>query len=178
MSVLVVRAQEYLDYVGSEPFIGLPREEIERLHDAIPVLALARADVDEHSHLPLAAYAALHHNYAWITGLDGPGTLGKRVDLRADGPTPTFLDDALHALARHQLQGAGLPSSPCEWRLAGLLNHARQLSLVYVVRLHQRWGSADNGESQLQIRGNSGLRFARAHYDAPSQLIIDHLHAF
>ena len=49
MSVLAVRAQEYLDYVGREPFIGLPREEIERLHDAMPVLALERADVGAYS---------------------------------------------------------------------------------------------------------------------------------
>ncbi len=174
MSVLAVRAQDYLDFVGSEPFIALPREEIERLEDAIPVSALESLVNDDKAHLPLAAYAALHHNYAWVTGLDGQdkqNTLGKRVALHAEATIPAFLDAALHASARRQLESAGLPSLPCEWRLAGLLNHAGQLSLVYVVRLHQRW---ESGET----RGNNELRFHRNDYDAISQVVIDHLHAF
>lgn len=174
-SVLAVLAQEYLDNVGREPFIGLPREEIERLQDVISVEALDRAQLDSQTHLALAAYAAFHHNYAWITGLDGPATLGKQVELTSDGAAPVFLGDALHALARRELERTRIPQLPCEWRLAGLLRQPGQLSLVYVVRLHQRY---DVGSSQLQVRGNNELRFSRDEYDAPSQLIIDHLHAF
>ena len=167
-AVLAVRAQDYLDYVGTDAFMGLPREEIERLHDIIPVRALEQPQQQD---LPLAAYAAFHHNYAWLTGLGGPGTLGKHATLHAEGTAPSFLDDKLHALARRQLEQQGLPEAPSEWRLAGLLNHGGQLSLVYVVRLRQRWDSSE-------VRGNTELRFGRASYDAPSQLIIDHLHAF
>jgi hypothetical protein len=172
--ILAVCAQEYLDNVGREPFIGLPREEIERLHGVISVHCLDRAQLDS-SHLALTAYAAFHHNYAWVIGLDGPSTLGKQVELTAESPTPEFLGDALHALARRALERSDIPRWPCEWRLAGLMNQRGQLSLVYVVRLHQRFAPSS---SQLHVRGNNELRLSRDAYDAPSQLIIDHLHAF
>jgi hypothetical protein len=165
-SFLAVRTADYLREVSAEPFIGLPREELERLHGAIPVLALDHTDP---TCLPLTAYAALHYNYNWLTGLDGTSTLGKRVALQATGEPPLFLDDALHQLARLQLEAADLPVAPSEWRCAGLARDDTQLAVVYVVRLHQRAAG--------HVRGNTELRFERAKYDAISQLLIDNLHA-
>lgn len=166
-SFLAVRAEDYVQHVSPEPFVGLPREELERLYGAIPVLALAQPDP---AGLPLTAYAACHHNYSWLTG---PGSLGKRVTLQATGEPPIFLDEALHALARPQLEATGLPEGPSEWRCAGLLHVDQQLALVYVVRMRQRWDAALSS----RVLGNTELRFARANFDAFSQPLIDHLHA-
>jgi hypothetical protein len=170
-SFLAVQREEYLQHVSPEPFIGLPREELERLHGAIPVLALEQPDS---LCLPLTAYAAVHHNYTWLTGLDGAGSLGKRVALPATGEPPVFLDEPLHKLARQQLEAAALPAEPSEWRCAGLLRDDTQVALVYVVRLRQRPNAAPNSN----VLGNTELRFGRADFDAFSQLLIDNLHAF
>lgn len=169
-SFLAIRAEDYVQQVSPEPFIGLPREELERLHGAIPVLALPEPDP---ACLPLTAYAAIHYNYNWLTGLDGPGTLGKSVKLHAQGDPPAFLDQALHALARPQLQAAGLPHTPSEWRCAGLLRDAHQLALIYIIRLHQR----HEAPASTPVRGNTELQFQRASFNAFSQHLIDHLHA-
>ncbi|HTU60719.1 MAG TPA: hypothetical protein VMF89_19840, partial [Polyangiales bacterium] len=107
--MLAVRTAEYVKQVTPLPFIGLPREEIDRLHGAIEVVASHGAEPEL---LPLTAYAAIHYNYAWLTGLDGPGTLGKRVPLPAAGEPPLFLDDTLLAQARRELESAGLPDAP------------------------------------------------------------------
>lgn len=163
-SFLAVRAEEYVQHVSPAPFIGLPREELERLYGAIPVLALDQLDP---TCVPLTAYAVIHYNYSWLTG---ERSLGQGVALTATGQPPVFLDEALHRLARQQLEAAGLPNAPCEWRCAGLLHDETQLALVYVVRLRQRPDAATSG--------NTELRFARARFDAFSQLLIDHLHAF
>jgi hypothetical protein len=167
-SILAVRAQEYVQQVSALPFVGLPREELERLHGAVAVLALERLDA---GCLPLTAYAAIHYNYAWLTGLDGPGTFGKRVPLYAAGEPPVFLDEALDVLARGQLQAAGLPSAPCDWRCAGVVREQGQLALVYVVRLRQRWVGSE------LTRGNGELQFGRAGFDALGQRLIENLHA-
>lgn len=165
--ILAVRTEEYVQQVTPLPFIGLPREEIDRLLGAIEVLTLDRADADV---LPLSAYAVMHYNYAWLTGLDGPGTLGKRVPLRAAGDeAPLFLDDALLTLARGDLESAGLSDAPCDWRCAGLIHDEAQLALVFVVRLRQR--------PDVRTRGNGELQFGRARYDAFGQLLIDNLPA-
>ena len=172
-AILAVRTEEYVQQVTPLPFIGLPREEIDRLHGAIEVLVLDRADAGA---LPLSAYAVMHYNYAWLTGLDGPGTLGKRVQLRAAGQAPLFLDDALLTLARNELESAGLPDAPCDWRCAGVIHHEAQLALVFVVRLRQRWVEHVDAPS-LRVQGNGELQFGRARYDAFGQLLIDNLPA-
>jgi hypothetical protein len=171
--VLAVRTEHYVQQVSPLPFIGLPREEIERLHGAVEVLALDRVDTN---HLPLSAYAAVHYNYAWLTGLDGPNTLGKRVPLYATGEPPLFLDDALHALARNELEAAGMPSAvPCDWRCAGLLHHDGVLALVYIVRLRQRW--AESTDKNLRVVSNGELQTERKSFDAFGQLLIRNLPA-
>jgi hypothetical protein len=171
--ILAVRTEEYVQQVTPLPFMGLPREEIDRLHGAIEVLALDRADADA---LPLTAYAVMHYNYAWLTGLDGQGTLGKRVQLTAAGAPPLFLDDALLERARQELEASGLPDAPCDWRCAGLIHNEAQLALVFVVRLRQRWIERPDAPS-LRIKGNGELQFGQARYDAFGQLLIDNLPA-
>lgn len=172
-AVLAVRAQDYVQHVTPRPFIGLPREELERLHGAIEVVVHDGTDA---RFLPLSAYAVIHYNYVWLTGLDGPGSLGKRVPLHANAEPPLFLDDALHAHAREELEDAGLPSAPSDWRCAGLIHHASQLALVYIVRLRQRW-TEDPATPHLRVVSNGELQTERASYDALAQHLIDNLPA-
>jgi hypothetical protein len=169
--VLAVRTEDYVQQVSPLPFVGLPREEIERLHGAIDVLALDRPDT---TCLQLSAYAVIHYNYAWLTGLDGPGTLGKRVSLHASGELPLFLGDALHSLARAEIEVAGLPRAPSDWRCAGLIHHEHQLALVYVVRLRQRWAEHD---AALRVVSNGELQTERRSFDSFGQLLIKNLPA-
>lgn len=171
-AILAVRTEDYVQQVTPLPFIGLPREEIDRLHGAIELLALERPDADV---LPLAAYAAIHYNYAWLTGLDGTATLGMRVPLHVAGDPPLFLDEALQALGRAQLEAAGLPNAPSDWRCAGLIHHADQLVLVYIVRLRQRWVGEEG--SNLRVVNNGELLLERARYDALGQLLIENMPA-
>jgi hypothetical protein len=170
---LAVRTEDYVQQVSPLPFVGLPREELERLYGAIEVLAPDRPDA---SCVQLAAYAVIHYNYAWLTGLDGPGTLGKRVTLHASGEPPLFLDDALHALARAELEAAGLPNAPSEWRCAGLIHHDEQLALVYVVRLRQRWVESA-AAPDLRVVSNGELQTERKTFDGFGQHLIRNLPA-
>lgn len=172
---LAVRADDYVQHVSPLPFIGLPREEIDRLHGAVELFAVEGAEAGL---LPLAAYAAIHYNYSWFTGLDGPGSLGKLVPLYAAGEPPLFLDDALLALGRHELEAAGLPRAPCDWRCAGLIHHQGRLALVFIVRLRQRWVDNTEGSAAiLRVVNNGELLFERASYDAFGQLLIQNLPA-
>jgi hypothetical protein len=169
-NILAVRAHDYAQQVSPLPFIGLPREELERLLGAVEVLSLAKP---EPGYLPLTAYAALHYNYRWLAELDGPGSLGKQVPLHTTAEPPLFLDDKLHNLARTTLAAAGLPDVPCDWRCAGIAQHADTLALVYVVRLRQRWE-----QQTLRVISSGELQTDSAAMDPIAQLISQNLSAF
>lgn len=170
--MLAVRTADYLQQVTPLPFVGLPREEIERLYGAVEVLALDRTDP---ACSTLAAYAVVHYNYAWLVGLDGAGSFGKLLPLPAANEAPLFLDDALHMLARSALEPA-LPAAHCDWRCAGLIHHAGQLALVYVVRLRQRWNESAAAPA-LRVISNGELQTERARFDPFGQFLIANLAA-
>jgi hypothetical protein len=171
--VWVIRTQDYLEQVGDQPFIGLPREEIDRLYGAIAVLRLDRVSASrDDTYLPLVTFSALHYNYAWVTR---PHMLGMPAAIPADGEAPVFLDAAYDVFARRELERLFvLP--PCELRLAGLLR-ADQLGLVYIARLRQRDIESRETNAAIRVRGNNELGFARAEFEPWSQLLIDNLHA-
>lgn len=177
--VLAVRAEEYLQQVGAPPFIGLPKEEIERLHASVEVLVLDRATATlDATYLPIRTYSAIHYNYSWLTFVRGPKSLGIGDVVRAEAEAPAFLDRALEAIARREVERAVELQAPCEWRLAGLIRDG-QLGLVYVGRLRQRAVAARNpARDRLQFCGNGELLFDRASFEPWSQLLIDNLQAF
>jgi hypothetical protein len=160
---LAVRSDDYVREVSPLPFIGLPREELERLRGVIEVFSTEHVEPKQ---LCLTAYAAVHYNYAWLSK---GRSLGAHVPLVAAGAAPGFLDHKLDMVAKQALQATTI-QAPADWRCAGLLNHAGQLALVYIVRLHQRPAQRTQGNTELQL--------SRADFDAPSQLLIDNLHAF
>jgi hypothetical protein len=165
-NVLVVRASDYLREVGAAPFIGLPREEIERLHGAVEVLSVSRDQTAaDAGFMPLVAFVVTHHNYTWLTQPGAPRSLGVRAQLATSSEPPLFLDPELKALAVDQVdQGC---------RLAGLVR-GEELGLVYVVRRRERWPEAAD---RSRLLGNGDLRSERAAFDPWSQLLIDNLSA-
>jgi hypothetical protein len=170
--ILVVRAEEYVQQVGSRAFVGLPREEAERLHGCVEVLAIDRGRAAaEPSFLPLLTFTAIHYNYSWLTFEAGPRSLGIRAPLYADGEAPSFLDDALQASAQRAVESAIALGEPCQWRLAGLIQQDA-LGLVYVARLPRRI------ESTLRSSGHGELSMEREQFEPWSRLLIDNLHAF
>lgn len=178
--VLAVRAEEYTEQVGARPFIGLPEEELERLHATVEVLVLDRAQAThDPAYLPLRTFTAIHYNYSWLTFVRSPKSLGIGAWIEAaSGDPPAFLDHAFESVARREIENAVVLQAPCEWRLAGLI-HDGQLGLVYVARLRQRAVEArDPARDRLRFYGNGELSFDRAAFDAWSQLLIDNLHAF
>lgn len=180
-TVLAVRRAEFQSLVRHVPFLALPREEIDRLHAAIEVLA-----VDEHAlrgtteWLALHSYVAVHHNYSWLTfrHQDAQRALLLSADLAAEAPVPLFLDDELVASAQRQVEKALGLNRGCEVRLAGILQTTdgeppiTSIGLVNVARLAAR-GTFEGADNY----GNFELRRARSQFDRRSQVIIDHLDA-
>lgn len=84
--VLAVRAEAYVQQVGARPFIGLPKEEIDRLHGSIEVLVLDRAAAMlDATYLPIQTYSAIHYNYSWLTFVREPKSLGIGDVVRTEG---------------------------------------------------------------------------------------------
>ncbi len=175
---LAVRASDYMEHFDDARFLGLPREELERLHDSIEVLSIERREAEANlTYLPLHVLVALHYNYAWLTFGRVPRSLGIASALAGADEPPPFLDAAFQRLAGTAVEKR-LTLPACEWRLAGLL-HDEQLALVYVARLRQPWRGANQlDDAPIQICGNGELQLSRAEFDPWSQRLIDNLHAF
>lgn len=177
--VYAVRADEYVERVGDRSFIGLPSEEIERLHATLDVLPIDRETAaNDATYLPLVVFTAIHYNYSWLVQeIDRP-SLGIGEPIAADGEPPPFLDPAFERFARRAVQRVVTLSDACQWRLAGLIrDHA--LALVYVARLPQR--AIEPHESagvNLRFCRNGELITEQSAFDPRSQLLIDNLHAF
>lgn len=170
---MFVRAEDYVREVGERPFIGLPREEIDRLYGAIEVL-----HAEEEGCLRLATFSAIHFNYAWLTYPREQQTLGITAPIPREGETPVFLDRAFEQFARRAVASAVVLDEAWQWRMAGLINDGQQLGLVYIVRLRQRELEPRALErASLRFSGNGELRFARAEFEPWSQLLIDNLDA-
>ena len=176
--VLAVRASDYAEQLAPARFSALPREEIERLHGSLDVIAVDRALAQANAaYLPLLALTTVHYNYSWLTFGTSPRSLGLVSELPASAQPPAFLDTALQRLAQRALD-AQLVLPECEWRLVGLL-HDTQLVLVYVARLLRPFRGAQLRDGTLLSACNSGeLRLARDELDSWSQTLIDHLDAF
>ena len=72
-----MRADEYLERVGSRRFAALPREEIERLYGSVEVRVLERGALEESSnYLSFVTYTAAHYNYTWLTYQRAQRSLG------------------------------------------------------------------------------------------------------
>jgi len=170
--VLVVRADEYKQLLGEHAFIGLPREEVERLYGGLEVHAMERAVVERDDELlALVTLTALHYNYSWLSIEGRPRSLGIVGELLAEGEPPLFLDESLGQVAQRSLASFIEPPDAAQWRLAGLIR-ARRLALVYVARLRQP-GVVPREGSRVRFSGHLELRAARAEFDHFSQLLID-----
>jgi hypothetical protein len=175
--VLAVRAEDYVREVGEQPFIALPGEEIERLYGTLEVLRLENADP---AYLPLATFTAIHYNYSWLTVLREQRSLGigAAIQPEREAPPLPFLDHAFEQFARREVGSAIVLDDSWQWRMAGLINDGRQLSLVYIVRLRQReLEPRALDRASIRFSGNGELHFARAEFEPWSQLLIENLHA-
>ena len=174
---LAVLADEYRRQVGLQRFMGLPREEIERLHASVEVRALAPNEQNVGSaYLPLATYTAFHYNYTWITFRREQRSLGIGGPVRVNGEVPLFLDETFERAARAEVEKAKLLGAPADWRLAGLIHAEDRLGLVYIARLRQRWSAEHNlGAEPLVCCRNGELLTERPNFDAWSQILIDNL---
>jgi hypothetical protein len=175
--LLAVRADEYLEQVGSRRFAALPREEIERLHGSVELHVLRRDALNRSSgYLPLVTYTVAHHNYTWLTYQRAQRSLGVSGFVLADSAPPLFLDESLQLSARREMERAEVLSAPAEWRLAGLINDDQRLGLVYIAKLRQRW-SPEQSQSAVGVRccNNGELLTERRQFEPWSQLLIDNL---
>jgi hypothetical protein len=175
--ILAVRADEYLERVGSQPFKALPREEIERLYGHVELHAVGRDALDQSSgYLPLVSFTAAHYNYTWLTYQRAQRSLGVSGFVLADGEPPLFLDASLQSSARREMDRAEVLSAPAEWRLAGLINDGHRLGLVYMAKLRQRWSPEHNRSAvRVQCCNNGELLTERRAFEPWSQLLIDNL---
>lgn len=175
--ILAVSAAEYLAQVGPNRYVGLPREEIERLYGSVEVQALTPEELsgDNTSYLTLATFTVIHYNYTWLTFERAERSLGLTAAIYRDGPTPLFLDDAFARAARRSLDDASIVSGAVDWRLAGLVREG-QLGLVYIARLRQHWSPEENRSGLRVTRCNNGeLQTEQRRFDAWSQLLIANL---
>jgi hypothetical protein len=175
--IVAVRAGEYLQRVGSQRFVALPREEIERLYGSVELHVPGRDALDESSgYLPLVTYTAAHYNYTWLTYQRAQRSLAVSGFVLADGEPPLFLDESLLWSARREMERARALSAPVEWRLAGLINDGQQLGLVYIAKLRQRWSPEQNRSAvRVQCCNNGELRMERRQFEPWSQLLIDNV---
>ena len=175
--ILAVRADEYLEHVGSKRFVALPREEIERLHGSVELHVLGRDALNQSSgYLPLVTYTAAHYNYTWLTYQRAQRSLGVSGYVLAGSEPPLFLDESLQSSAHREMERAEALSAPAEWRLAGLINDDQRLGLVYIAKLRQHW-SPEHNRSAVRVQCcNSGeLLMQRRQFEPWSQLLIDNL---
>jgi hypothetical protein len=177
--ILAVRAAEYLQQVGVQRYVGLPREEIERLHASVELHALTSDELnrDRASYLPLVTYTAVHYNYTWFTYERTERSLGVSAPVYSEGEPPLFLDESLELAARRELESARVVSAPVDWRLAGLIHAGDgQLGLVYIARLRSHWSPEQNRSAGKVTCCNSGeLTTERHRFEPWSQLLIDNL---
>ena len=178
---MAVRSVEFQALVRRVPFLALPREEIDRLHAAIEVLAVDDATLPHKAELStLHSDIAIHHNYSWLTfrGPNDRRTLLLSTALAAEGPVPPFLGEELVVSVRRQVEERLGLNGGCEARLAGILQEidGRQpiprIGLLSIARLADR--TATYG---AECCGNLELRHARSQFDPRSQVVIDHLEA-
>lgn len=179
--LMAVRRGEFQALVRRVPFLALPREEIDRLHAAIEVLAVEETTLRPSTEfLPLESDIAIHHNYSWLTfrGLDGRRTLLHSSALAGEEPVPPFLGEELVVLARSQVETRLGLNGGCEVRLAGILQDldgeqpVSRVGLLSIARLAHR-----TVPTSAECCGNLELRHARSQFDSRSQVVIDHLEA-
>lgn len=177
--VLAVRAADYLEHVGANRYVGLPREELERLYGSVEVHALTADELGRQSasYLTLMTYTVVHYNYTWLTFERAERSLGLAVTVSvpSGAEPPLFLDDVFERTARRSLEESKVVSSPVDWRLAGLI-YEGQLGLAYIARLRQHWSPEENRSDARVKRCNNGeLQTDRRQFDAGSQILIDNL---
>lgn len=172
-ATLAVHPDELVEVIADDDFMALPKEEIARHFATIEVVPRADGLVE------LEAYVVAHHNYSWLTYAAGSGRrcLGISAPLTADLADDLFLDESWCAVAARAVdQSLALPTKP-EVRLAGLIN-GDPLGVVFVARLGQREARSRDGTlPDLVFRGIGDLLHDRAHLDARSRLLVDHLEA-
>lgn len=174
---LAVRASEYQEQIGHQRYVGLPREEIERLYASVELHALAPDELNRESssYLALMTFTAVHYNYTWLTYEGAERSLGVSAPVASDSEIPLFLDDSLELSSRRALEDTKVVSAPVDWRLAGLI-HDGKLGLIYIARLRQHW-SADQNRSAARVTccNNGELHTERHRFDRWSQLLIANL---
>lgn len=178
--ILAVRRHEFRALVRPVPFVALPREEIERLHGAIEVLAVDLATVDRADDVSaLHSHIAIHHNYSWLTFRcpDGRRTLLRSTALTTEGPAPLFLGDEVVGVAQRQAEAHLGFSDGCAVRVAGILQDFEDgrppsVGVLSIARLTGRITMP-----AAECCGHMELRMTRHEFDARSQVVIDHLAA-
>jgi hypothetical protein len=180
-AILAVRSTEFQALVRGVPFVALPREEIDRLHGAIEVLAVDHDTLGREADLlALDSYIAIHHNYSWLTfpRRDGRRTLLLSAVLSTDGPAPLFLGEEFVVSAGREVERRLALNAACEVRLAGILQEtggtrpSPRVGLLSIARLSGRLPGYEGERC-----GNVELRQARSQFDSCSQVVIDHLEA-
>ena len=181
MAIMAVRSTEFQALVRGVPFVALPREEIDRLHGAIEVLAVGQDALGRDSELlPLHSYIAIHHNYSWLTfrRRDDRRTLLLSAVLSTDGPAALFLGEEVVVSVRREVEHRLALNAACEVRLAGILQETGdpqsppRVGLLSIARLASRPPGYEGERC-----GNVELRQARSQFDSFSQVVIDHLEA-
>jgi hypothetical protein len=174
--ILAVSVADYLEQVGPNRYVGLPREEIERLYGSVQVHARSPEELRrDKGYLPLVTFTVIHYNYTWLAFERAQRSLGLTATVCSHGTTPPFLDDAFARTARRSLEEAGIVSGAVDWRLAGLIRES-QLGLVYIARLRQHWSPHENRSGLRVVRCNNGeLQTEQRRFDAWSQLLIANL---
>ena len=175
--ILAVRTNDYVARVGTSPYIGLPREEIDRLYGSVEVHSFTPEDLvrERASYLALTTYTAVHYNYSWLTFERAEKALGLSATVFGETEPPVFLDASFERVARRSLDDAKILAGLVDWRLAGLIRRD-QIGLVYIARLRQHWSPEHNHSRDRVVAGNNGeLTLGRSRFDAWSQLLIDNL---
>ena len=104
-TILAVRTEDLRNVMGGKHFLALPQEEIDRHFASIEVFEVERKAVDIDPALKqLVAFAALHHNYSWLTyrSLATPGALGTATGPFQDRPIGAHRTNDLQKIHAHE----------------------------------------------------------------------------
>jgi hypothetical protein len=171
--VMAVRRDEFHAVVRRVPFLALPREEIDRLHAGIEVVAIDDETMRRSSEFfALQSDIAVHHNYSWLTFRrpNNERTLLISTPLAANGPPPLFLGEELIVSVQRQIEERLALNGGYDVRLAGILQEVEgqesppRVGLLSIARLAGRL-SRDGAE----YFGNMELRTARSQFDASTE---------
>ena len=147
---LTINRDELVTQTGINPYLALPREEIEHFFAVVPVVLEGQTDAaGPGPYLTIGAVVVVNHNYNWMVFSrskkeDGELILCLRSEPFTDEAAPLFLDREFLDYTRSFLKRTMMTAEPPTLRMAGMhlengsAGDPERLNLVCVAQMKNK----------------------------------------